>query len=715
MRSLLSLSLLTGLAACSSTIEPGGSPTTTAGTSATGGTAGAAGGTTTTTTSTTTGCAVAADCPGADGDCTTRVCDAGTCGLLFTAAGTPGAAQIPGDCRVLVCDGAGALMTVDAPSDVPDDGNPCTVDQCQGGVPQHLPSPAGAACGPSLVCDGLGDCVGCLTVADCPGSDTECATRVCDDHVCGVSYAPLGAALSAQTAGDCQTRVCDGSGAVIAVAEAGDTQDDGNDCTADTCNGTTPAHTVTVGAACHTGGGHVCTASGACGQCVTAADCPAPAGTCAIAACTAGSCGTAAAPAGTPVAQQTAGDCAVMTCNGSGGATLAYDATDAPPGKSCPSTTWSPPFATCGGAVEPSPATSWADCSAAVYPGKSGGDLLWVTKTNLAISGCAVDKLAVGPTGDVVVGGDCHLSFFHTTTGYQRLDGGGGPVVQRLIDLCSNQTQSTATMNRGMSIGPTNDLFLTLAVTGPWTCGSGGLEVDSPSGAVISPPTYVSPLGQLKVSTSTSAVDLGCGSLPAAPGGSTFITRIDAANSCLYARALPVPGLRATLDPVGRVAIAGQAGTGAGAIDLGGGPLAPVGSYDMLLAELDASGNHLWSKRFGGIGATFADFYDWTAKDSRVSTSAAGNVYLVTRLEAAANQVIPIDLGGGVLTAVAGDALVASYAPSGAHRWSRAYHLDGGANASAAVDGCGSLDVLIPSGSSTACFPYYENVARFAP
>jgi hypothetical protein len=405
----------------------------------------------------------------------------------------------------------------------------------------------------------------------------------------------------------------------------------------------------------------------------------------------------------------------VLTCDGSGGVALSYDAADAPPGKSCPSTTWSPPFATCGGAVEPSPATSWADCSAAVYPGKGGGDLLWVTKTNLAVSGCAVDGLAVGPTGDVVVGGDCHLSFFHTTTGYQRLNGGGGPVTQRLIDLCPNQTQSTATMNLGMSIGPTNDLFLNLAVTGPWTCGSGGLEVDSPSGAVISPPTYVSPLGQLKVSTSTSALDLGCGSLPAAPGGSTFITRIDAANNCLYARALPVPGLHATRDAVGRVAIAGQAGSGAGAIDLGGGPLAPVGSYDMVLAELDASGNHLWSRRFGGIGSTFAAFYDWTAKESRVSTSAAGNVYLVTRLQGTASTVYAVDFGGGAVTAVPGDAIVASYTPAGAHRWSRAYHLDGGANASAAVDGCGSLNVLIPGESSAACFPYYENIARFAP
>jgi hypothetical protein len=579
---------LSALLACCSAIETGGG-----------------GSISTSTTTGSTGCVLAMDCLGADGECAVRACNAGVCAPLFTPAGTPITAQVPGDCRAIVCDGVGATMVVDAPNDVPDDANPCTTDQCQGGLAQHLPAPAGTVCGPGLFCDGLGACIGCWTAADCPGSDTECAARVCDGGACGVRFAPLGTALSAQIPGDC----------------------------------------------------------------------------------------------------------AVRTCNGNGGVALTYDAADTPPGKSCPSTTWQPPFATCGEAVEPAPATSWPDCSAAVYPGKSGGDLLWVTKTNL--TNCSVGDLAVGPTGDVVVGGECYLSLSHQRFGYQRFNGSGGPVSARLIDLCPDDAQSSTTGIGGMSIEPTNDLYFDLWVTGPSTCGSGGLEVDAPNGDVIPPPPiWVSPLGPLNFASSIYDVDLGCGSLPAAPGGSTFLTRMDAARNCLYARSLPVPDLQVTMDAVGRVVVAGRAGTGA--VDLGGGPLAPVGSSDILLAELDPSGNHLWSKRFGGVGTTFAEFYPGTTEDSRVSTSAAGDVYLVTRLGAAV-AVHAIDFGGGAITAAARDVIVASYTPAGTHRWSRAYHFPGTLVVSAAVDGCGSLALLIPSALATACVPFHENVARFAP
>src|SRR5262249_16052641 len=39
-----------------------------------------------------------------------------------------------------------------------------------------------------------------------------------------------------------------------------------------------------------------------------------------------------------------------------------------------------------------------------------------------------------------------------------------------------------------------------------------------------------------------------------------------------------------------------------GTIDLGGGPLASAGDFDFFVAKLDASGKHVWSKRFGGPG-----------------------------------------------------------------------------------------------------------------
>jgi hypothetical protein len=49
-----------------------------------------------------------------------------------------------------------------------------------------------------------------------------------------------------------------------------------------------------------------------------------------------------------------------------------------------------------------------------------------------------------------------------------------------------------------------------------------------------------------------------------------------------------------------------------------------------------------------------------------------------------------VALGGGPINAVAGDKVVGSFSPSGAHRWSRGYHLNGNAG----IDGCGALVVV---------------------
>ncbi|NUQ76939.1 MAG: hypothetical protein HUU21_25680 [Polyangiaceae bacterium] len=43
-----------------------------------------------------------------------------------------------------------------------------------------------------------------------------------------------------------------------------------------------------------------------------------------------------------------------------------------------------------------------------------------------------------------------------------------------------------------------------------------------------------------------------------------------------------------------------------GTIDFGGGPIESAGADDIFVAKLDASGNHVWSRRFGGAGAQTA-------------------------------------------------------------------------------------------------------------
>ncbi len=84
------------------------------------------------------GCGQASDCPGTDDECKTRTCAVGLCGFAFTASGTAVSAQTAGDCQKNQCDGNGNTVSVADDTDVPaDDGNQCTSEVCNAGVPSH--------------------------------------------------------------------------------------------------------------------------------------------------------------------------------------------------------------------------------------------------------------------------------------------------------------------------------------------------------------------------------------------------------------------------------------------------------------------------------------------------------------------------------------------------------------------------------------------------
>ena len=103
-------------------------------------------------------CVTAAQCPGMDSDCQVRACSNNTCGFLFTAAGTPTSAQVPGNCRQNQCDGMGGIMSAIDSTDVPVDGNACTLDICTSGIPSNPFSQVGTACNQSggTACNGAG-------------------------------------------------------------------------------------------------------------------------------------------------------------------------------------------------------------------------------------------------------------------------------------------------------------------------------------------------------------------------------------------------------------------------------------------------------------------------------------------------------------------------------------------------------------------------------
>ncbi|TKD05306.1 DUF4215 domain-containing protein [Polyangium fumosum] len=124
---------------------------------------------------------------------------------------------------------------------------------------------------------------------DCPGTDTDCASRTCDEGVCGVAYAAQGTATTDQSAGDCKQSVCDGMGEITSVSDATDVLDDENPCTADLCDGDAPINTnAAAGTACSAGVGKVCDGEGACVECIQAADCAS--NVCVSNTCVAASC-----------------------------------------------------------------------------------------------------------------------------------------------------------------------------------------------------------------------------------------------------------------------------------------------------------------------------------------------------------------------------------------------------------------------------------------
>ncbi len=212
-------------------------------------------------------CSVPSQCIGSDTSCRVRTCVANQCGFQAFDAGALAGTQTKGDCRQSLCDGDGGLVIATDDLDVPnDDGNPCTGEACAAGTPAHPSRAADFPCDAGRICDGLGACVACNVAAQCTGSDTECATRLCSNHVCGLSFTDAGFVTVAQTSGDCRVNQCDGLGSIAPAPNDSDLPaDDGNPCTAEACDAGTVLHPPRpAGTACTQDGGQACSGGGTC-------------------------------------------------------------------------------------------------------------------------------------------------------------------------------------------------------------------------------------------------------------------------------------------------------------------------------------------------------------------------------------------------------------------------------------------------------------------
>jgi hypothetical protein len=261
------------------------------------------------------GCGGPDDCPGQDLQCIKRTCEAGVCGVMNVTIGEPTAQQYVGDCQTIRCDGQGSTISDPDASDVFDDGDECTLDSCDSGMPTndiavgaHCTTPKDA----SGKCTVLGICLQCVLASDCiPGREVcvhgQCVSPLCDNDMTdpgetdlncgGPDCPPCMVGDECDVAADCVSGVCDDT------------------CQAPACNDGTQNGGET-GKDC---GGPACPACGAGQGCMDPSDCKS--GVCIGGSCNAPSCVDGVAN-GTESDKDCGGNCPDCplgdTCNGDG-------------------------------------------------------------------------------------------------------------------------------------------------------------------------------------------------------------------------------------------------------------------------------------------------------------------------------------------------------------------------------------------------------------
>jgi len=146
------------------------------------------------------------------------------------------------------------------------------------------------------------------------------------------------------------------------------------------------------------------------------------------------------------------------------------------------------------------------------------------------------------------------------------------------------------------------------------------------------------------------SVDFGGGPIASQGGQDMVVAELDGMGNHLWSVGWGGPGAQEAedihFDSLGRVIVTGQA---QGDVDFGGGPLTGNGQEDAFLVKLTADGEHLWSYLFGGPGSEIG---------RAVTTNMADEIYFVGQMSSAT------DFGGGAVIASGGyDAFITKLAP----------------------------------------------------
>ncbi|MDI1437135.1 hypothetical protein [Polyangium sorediatum] len=161
--------------------------------------------------------------------------------------------------------------------------------------------------------------------------------------------------------------------------------------------------------------------------------------------------------------------------------------------------------------------------------------------------------------------------------------------------------------------------------------------------------------------TSANSLDLGGGPLVDADGV-TFLGRFDAAGNHVFSKTLPPVLVNATrFDPQGNIFLSGYMYD---SVNFGGETLTSVGQDNVFVVKLGPSGEHLWSKSFGGSSILYAS-------SLTIEPDAAGNVYLTGIFSGT------WDFGGGPVTSKspegAGDVFLVKLDPNGKYLWGKSF------------------------------------------
>jgi hypothetical protein len=158
------------------------------------------------------------------------------------------------------------------------------------------------------------------------------------------------------------------------------------------------------------------------------------------------------------------------------------------------------------------------------------------------------------------------------------------------------------------------------------------------------------------------SVDFGGGPLASAGSSDVFVAKLGPDGEHLWSKrfgdASAQTAQSIAADSEGNLVITG---TFSGAIDFGGGPLSGTGKGDAFVTKLDASGSHVWSKRFGGVPGTLTGGLG-------IAVDQAGNVVVTGHFSGS------VDFGGGPLvSAGSSDVFIAELSADGEHRWSKRF------------------------------------------